>query len=389
MTIPDGLPDVSISKTLAVVGMSEEEAAHLRLLMRSCARELEHGWRWGDETGADLLIVDTDSFGGQMARTRARGAGVRCAVFSDRPVEDADLLLRRPLLRANVVEVLNQAGLGQVMHAGVDSHGTDFYTRDIGDARQHGDPPADADALPESGLDEALRPRPVELRGDEGTTAAADADARRDAPPAAAARQYTSLASQLADTEPHGLRAWLEEGLLRGPARITIGKAPSLVLDPKNKVAHATTGLRALEPYCHARWPLRDWQPLTTPELAEVRESTQSHSYARLLWLHVLVHSGGNLASHLDPGGSYRLKHWIEIDKDFAKHFRIASAMLQPMRLHEIAASSEASMADVFDFVNAGDAIGLIEWTPRVRRDEAVPAPTSFLGRLRRPFGKS
>ena len=382
---------VTRNPTLAVIGMSEDEAAHLRLLMRSVARELEHDWGWGDENGADLLIVDADSFAGQMARTRARGAGVRCVVFSDRPVEDADLLLRRPLQRANVVETLNRAGARPQPLATIAAHTTDFYTRDIGEAAHD---TVGAEALPSPGLDAVLRPEPVELRGRgeaSGHLAAAAtmyAGGGDAASPAALPKPPARPAGSLADAAPHDLREYLADGLLRGPARIILGKAPPLVLDPKNKVAHASSGLRALEPYCRARWSLRDWQPLTSAELAELRTSEQSHSYARLTWLHVLLHSGGRLASHLDPGGSYRLKHWTEIDKDFSKHFRIASAMLQPLRLHEIASASGAPMADVFDFINACDAVGLIEWTPRPRRnDDAKPAP-SLLGRLRNPFGR-
>ena len=60
--------------------------------------------------------------------------------------------------------------------------------------------------------------------------------------------------------------------------------------------------------------------------------------------------------------------------------------MLQPARLHQIAAASGASMADVFDVVNAYDAIGLIEWKPRAPRGGAPveePKP-GLLGRLRK-----
>ena len=70
----------------------------------------------------------------------------------------------------------------------------------------------------------------------------------------------------------------------------------------------------------------------------------------------------------------------IEIERDFSSYFRIASTMLQAARLHEIAASSGASMADVFDVVNAFDAIGLIEWQPRTPRGgEPVEEPKSGL----------
>jgi hypothetical protein len=111
--------------------------------------------------------------------------------------------------------------------------------------------------------------------------------------------------------------------------------------------------------------------------------------YVKLVWLYVLLHSEGRLARHLDPGGTYKLSRWIEIERDFADYFRIASTMLQPGRLHEIAAASNASMADVFDVVNAYDAIGLIEWQPRSPRAGTEPAEepkSTLLGRLRKSF---
>jgi hypothetical protein len=400
---------VSGARTIAIVGVSEMETAHLRLLLRSTEKELDHEWRWGAENDADLVVADVRSFAGQMARTRAQGSGVRCAVFSDAKVEGADLILRRPLQRANVIAVLNRAAEGRVRDPKVGANNADFYTRDLGEG-------ASAAILPELetrfhqpgsivGLDELLRPEPVELRGDhcwmppgESSVAASAASAGREVAveepartvaQANALRTYATRESMLADTAPRDLRAYLDVHLLQVPARFALPGAPALVLDPKNKVAHVAGGLSALAPYCRSRWRLCDWQSLTSAELAEVRETQPAQSYARLVWLHVLLLSGGQLASHLDPGGTYRLKHWVEIEKELSRYFRIASAMLQPLRLHEIAAAAAAPMADVFDLVNAYDAVGLIEWQPRARRNDDVDKkPTSLFGRLN-PFAKT
>ena len=387
---------MSRDKTLAVVGVSDAEAAHLRLLLRKNAHALDEAWRWGDETGADLIIVDPAAFSGQMARTRAQAAGVRCAVFSDEPVADADLVLSRPLTGANVVEVLNQAARPLVQRADIGTHGEDFYTRDLGEtAPVAGHEP---DSAPAAGLDALLRPEPMELRADPIPTSRRDPIAA--APPVAMdieiaaipadhaqARKYSTRAGMLADTTPRDLHSYLVEDPLNAPARFELPGVVPLVLDPKNRVAYGASSLHTLEPYCRARWRPCDWQPMTSSELAELRESQHAHAYTRLLWLHALVHSDGRLASHLDPGGTYRLKHWLEIDKDFGRYFRIASVLLQPARLHEIAAASEAPMADVFDLVNAYDAIGLIEWQPRRPREADPPAP-GLLQRLRKPFGR-
>ena len=376
---------MSNSRTIAVVGVSEQEVAHLRLLLRKCGDEIGQTWRWGDEDVADLVVVDVDAFAGQMARTRAQGAGIRCAVFSDRPVDGADLVLRRPLTRANVIDVLRQAATPAVARPDVGAHTDDFYTRDLGESVQAA--PANEPEVPEvpvAGLDEALQPQPLELRDMVGR----DAPSPR-APPAEPARKYATRESMLADTAPRELREYLDGTLLTMPARFALGGAPPLVLDPKNKVAHAPAALGALEPYCRAKWRLCDWQPLTGAELAEVRAEQQSHAYSRLVWLQVLVQSDGHLAKHLDPGGTYKIKHWIEIDKDLGRYFRIASAMLQPARLHEIAAAASAPMAEVFNLVNAHDAIGNIEWQPRARRQEAAPPAPSLMGRIKKPWGRS
>jgi hypothetical protein len=408
-------------KNIAVVGVSDEETAHLRLLMRRATSELSHKWKWGGESNADLLVVDPSSFSGQMARTRAQSGGIRCAIFSDDPsVADTELALHRPLKTANVVDVLNRAARMAERSEGIVADEQDFWFRDVGD-----DEPDDASAneplqgsAPDPhaapGLEELLRIDPVEVReaariktaldqnttvfGTAGPTARSEARGRdvpdvlsrgrADAPhePVPVRRAGTAL-----DMARHNLRVYLDGNLLGGPARVTLPDAPPLVLDPKLKVFHSSGRLASLEPYCRTALRPADWQTLTTAELNELRTIEPPQPYIKLVWLYVLLHSEGQLAKHLDPGGTYKLVRWIEIERDFADYFRIASTMLQPGRLHEIAAASHASMADVFDVVNAYDAIGLIEWQPRAPRGgEAVEAPKKgLLGRLKKSLKRS
>ena len=410
-------------KQIAVIGVSDEETAHLRLLMRKSDNDLSHRWRWGStESGADLVVVDPVSFAGQMARTRVQAAGLRCAIFSDEAVvAGADLVLQRPLKLANVIAVLNEAAGGTATRPeGMVSHKQDFYFHDTGDEALDPDdmtampavPDPSVDAAP--GLEELLRIDPVDVKeaarvkskldqdttvfGTGGPTARSDVrgreapdvfmKARAEGPsmPLSSLRRGT-----VTDTARHSLRVYLDTEVLGGPARVTLPDAPPLVLDPKQKMFHSPGRLSALEPYCRTALRHCDWQALTTAELAELRLAEPPQPYLRLIWLYVLVHSEGQLARHLDPGGTYRLVRWIEIERDLSAYFRIASTMLTPARLHEIAAASGASMSDVFDVVNAYDAIGLIEWQPRPRRggEDPVKEPTSFLQRLRKPFGKS
>ncbi|MBN8728131.1 MAG: hypothetical protein J0H15_10595 [Xanthomonadales bacterium] len=375
-------------KTIAAVGVSEEEEAHLRLLVRRCSAELDRRWTWADGENADLLVVDPGSFAGQMARTRALAGGARVAVFSDEDIEGAGLVLRRPLLRANVVELLNQVTRETVDAPAIGANTGDFYLRDLGEADAAG--PAATTESPAAGLDDLLRPLPDELRAAQHRPAASGSPAPAfptGAPVSEPGRSPSAAAppprgASLADAEPHRLRDWLGEGLLNAPARIALPGAPALVLDPKHRTAYAQAGLAALRPWCEAKWAARDWRPLTTSELAAIRSDHAAFAYERLVWLDVLHHSGGQLARRLDPGGTYRLTRWMEIDHDLGQHFRIASQMMKPLRLHEIAAASGAPMADVFDVVNAYDAIGLLEWQPRQRG--GGESGGSLLQRLRR-----
>jgi len=382
---------VSRPRILAVIGVSDEETAHLRLLMRKGLAGLDSEWQLGGEQGADLLIVDHDSLAGRMARARAQATGVRFAVFSDAPVDDADLVLARPLRTANLRDVLNRASGGQASSA-IGANTADFYTRDLGD---EGGQAADSVAgeVAAHGLDDLLRPSPIELRTP--AVPLPEAGLGHAVPPprtpadVARARARTTSDGLLADTTPHDLRAYLDQDLLRMPARFALPGMAPLVLDPKNKVAHVEAGIATLEAYCRARWRPCDWESVTSSELSALRAKAPAQPYSRLVWLYVLLHSGGQLARHLDPGGTYRLVQWTEIDRELGRYFRVATALLQPLRLHEIAAASGAPMADVFDVVNAYDAIDLIEWKPRARRDDGQPTPSSLLSKLRNPFGKS
>jgi len=362
--------------------MGEPELAHLRLLLRACAKELRAAWRFGDENSPDLLIVDPSHFAGEMAWTRARGAGIRCAVFTDKSAADADLVLQRPLQRAALVELLNRVSADEP-RTDVRPADEAFYVRDLGIGMVE---PRFADDIA-PGLDDALRAEPKELRGEAGTETvrpAVEAPARRvpDAPPM---RVWASRENMLEETASRPMREYLGGELLRGPSRVVLGDAPPLVFDPKHRVAYIGGGLHNAEAYARARWRLCDWVPLKSSELAHAREAFEALPYSKLVWLDVLLHSGGHLARHLDPKASFRLVQWVEVDANYGWVFRIASAMLQPMRLHEIAAASNASMADVFDVVNAYDAIGLIE-SRRAGPDDGERPGRSLFGRVRGSF---
>ncbi|MGH8042933.1 MAG: hypothetical protein ACREPN_12935, partial [Rudaea sp.] len=88
---------MAIEKYLAVIGLSEEETAHLRLLLRKISGELKQNWRWGTEENADLVVVNPAELAGQIARNRAFSGGRRCAVFdNDEALRSGEIRLHKP-----------------------------------------------------------------------------------------------------------------------------------------------------------------------------------------------------------------------------------------------------------------------------------------------------
>lgn len=413
-------------KTIAAVGASDEDVAHLRLLMRKAASDLVDHWRWGSEVGADLVVVDVGEFSGQMARVRAQTSGIRVALLCDVGTDpEGDLALHRPLRAKNVVDVLNQVTVAvevaseivpqkQDFFFGVEPEPTSVVPRAILDPHDAFDAKAPLKRDVAVGLDELIRGDPmldpfansrapmsqddsVGVEDTHGSSRRSEARAEREPerkPNAAQAVRNLLPPSKRSlgeDRTPHPLRAYLSGDLLGGPAQIAWADQAVLTLDPKNQVFHCEKSLGTLEVYCREPPRRTDWRILTGGEIGHIRESQPAQPYARLVWLDVMLKSGGKLATHLDPGGTYQLTRWLEIRRDYPRLSRISTVMMQPLRLHEIVAASGAEMGDVFDVVNAYEAIGWLQWTPRPPRHVANPTDTGLSGlmnRLRKPFGR-
>jgi len=389
---------VERERVVEFVSGTDEERAHLRLLLRILADRLLVRWRWGTEDTADLLLVDQSQLGGEMARTRAIESGVRCVMVTSTPgAVHGDLLLPRPFKADDLRQVLDAASEASKIGVSTIEQGAGFFDepehtesntdwqsglRDFdfdADAPTWCSPPGvdEAQALfrrdPSSNKPSTLMPDPLDPRtaiewtgeageraqlrigridgsGVESLSTNIDPALRRFAP---------------RDDTWHHLIDFLHDAKMGGPSRIAPPNLPALVLDPKEHVFHTAGNLPSLEPYCRLMMKRSYWVPLTNGGLAGVRESQPAQPYHRLRWLAALLKGDGHLARHLDPGGVYRLRRWLKIAQDYPRAYRISATMLRPARLHEIAAASAMPMAEVFDVVNAWDAIGYLECQPR------------------------
>ena len=142
---------------------------------------------------------------------------------------------------------------------------------------------------------------------------------------------------------------------------------------------------------------LADFQPLDEAAWASERAALgDAQPLSRLVWFGGLLAGKGTLAPGYDPEARYQLLKWPQTEREFPKHFRIATAMMKgPATLPEIAEASGVPLADVTDFVNASLATGFAEPLPRAgargRTAEAqrpVRSPARTLTRAQRLNGK-
>jgi hypothetical protein len=402
------------------IGPSDEDRAHLRLLMRKLGGTLVSRWHWGEEHRADALFIDPATLAGQMARTRAQEGGVRGILLDEvAAAAPSETVLRRPFRADALRVVLDRVAslrIGDASAAPITAQpavalvfepqsleadaGLLAPTGLVRSAATREPSHDDAESLfrraPLGMCDSGPRALPS-LSGAsvEPWTAPTQRSMFRGAPEPASTMDAVPKPTARRPNSGSGvsLREFLDGDLLGGPSRIVREGLPSLSLDPKERVFHADAPLAALKPYLQMALRSADWRPLTSTQLRQLRELAPARDYLHLRWLDRLHAAGGQLPRHLDPGGSYLLTAPFEVAADFPAQQRIVRALARPIRLHELAATAAVRMVDVFDAVAALDGIGIIECRPRERlrrpNDPPPPAPGGFLARALASISRS
>lgn len=205
----------------------------------------------------------------------------------------------------------------------------------------------------------------------------AQAPAAAPAPPPAATSPPPAPATAPPPSSGAGLVDWLRPGALSGRARLQRGGAPALFIDFIGRQYFGPATLKPLAAYFESQIAMREFEQLDDAGWqTAVGALGEPQSMTRLLWLGGLLAGGGSLLPGLDPGGRYLLNKWPQTEREYPRHFRIATAMMKgPQTIAEIAAGSGSPPEDVADFINANLATGFAE-----------PAPGGgggLLGRLR------
>ena len=328
---------MSTTRTIAITGASEQDVARIASLLEKHRGKLSTPWENGEAAHADLLVVDIESMYGQMdwLRARSRGRLVVAYTSAAEPVEP-EFSLRKPAVSSDLVALLNR------------------ISENMGSGKLEAAPmrPANAESY-----EAAHAPEPVVRLAD-----------RKPAASGAEPKPIAAVVEAPAEIKVVHPETYRVDELLSvldandGPVRLVHEGLPSIIIDPARQRWYAGVALKALWDW--AKLPLRRSEliHLNAAEFAAATEILPAQPYPRLVWFAHLARSEGQLDAGLPADGRYRLTRWPQVEREFPKHFRIATAMMSGSgTIEDIAAQSKAGASDVVEFVNAYNALGYVD----------------------------
>src|SRR3546814_850531 len=170
--------------------------------------------------------------------------------------------------------------------------------------------------------------------------------------------------------------------LLDRRVRYRSGDGSALLIDPSARSYHGPAALKSLAAGLKGTVQRTDFEDIDDAAWAsESAKAGDAQPLQRLQWLDALVAGSGELLPGYDPDGCYKLNKWPQTEREYPRHFRIATAMMKgPATLAEIAGASGMPVADVADFVNASLATGVADIAPNPPPEPAEPPPPTAMG---------
>ena len=371
---------------LGTTGMDGVTEAAVKAAFDEANAQTGGRWILAEADHADYVVIDMDSLYGPMSWLRLHAAGKKVIGLTSAERTQTDHRLPRPVSGSDMAVLLTElaidqpepspAGSGEAAVAGIEAPPSASTPA-----------PAPADSLPPP---QAVVPDLTEAAPDPAPALApAPANARDPAPlPAPEPAPQPELPPEPEPARPdRPLHAWLIGEELSQPSRLQRDGAPTLWIDPVNRTWHGPATLKAVAAHFEGTWQREDFH---TPDPGEWNREAEAAGPAqplsRLHWMGGLVTGRGELLPGLDPDGQYRLRKWPQTEREYPKHFRIATAMMKgPASVSEVAEASGVAREDVCDFVNANLATGYAEFVPPPAPEPEAPPPkpSGLFGRMR------
>ena len=371
-----------MTQSIGITGMDPQTGAALTMALEQANIQLGGAWRIVGDQDADYVFVDMDSMYGPMSWIRLHAAGKRVIGVTSASRSQTDFHLAKPF-DARSVEALLQ----DMTQAPATSEESAFEQEAATAAFEIPEPvvvpasatpaPAPTDQLPEeivSPIDEERAPAMVEPVVAIPTSAPT--------PPEPAP---TPVPAEAASGREPTFVDWLAPGKLSGRFRYQRGNGPLLLIDADTRQYHGPAALKSLADTVSGTVQRQDFAPVSAANWHdEAKAAGEAQPLARLQWYAGLVAGHGMLLPGYDPLAKYRLGKWPQTEREFPKHFRIATVMMKaPATLAEIAEASGVPAAEVTDFVNANLATGYAEPWQESAPEPEPQKPGGLFGRLR------
>lgn len=370
--------------TFGLTGMDAVTEASLKAAFAEASMRLGGRWPLVSEQDASHVIVDMDSMYGPMSWLRLHGAGKIVIGLTSSSRTQTDFRLGKPFSADSVARLLQEISPAET-------------------SAPHGITPA---PTPQDQLPEEI-PAPVgeeiaapDQRSSAAVAATLDTPATAPAPgveapsaapaapsataPTAAFRVNGMPAARPAATpRKRTLIDWLAPGQLPGRVRLR-RDGVGILLDPDQQLYFGPATLKPLTSHVESVLEAGDFTPVDAATWSsETSVLGQPQPLARLLWFCALQAGKGRLMPGFDPSARYRLLKWPQTEREFPKHFRIATAMMKgPATLEEVSTSCSVTVEEVADFVNANLATGYAE-PERETEPQADSQKSGLFGRLR------
>lgn len=316
------------SATLCFSGFSRDELAQVQQLFELANTGLGRGWSLAPESEAQVLVIDMDSMYGHMTWLKAASGGKTTVGMTAGDRCETDFLLKRPVDQRSLRDLLLQISEGR--------------------GQAHSPSPEPAAALADA--------EPAEP-GQEDAPAS-----ERPSADYIAAITTGKMAALPANAQPH--QPAISDLLARvtGPTRVQVAGAPDLLLDPASQTYAGSATLKPLLPYVEAVIDASGAVPAEMSEFDRAKlTSGGAQPFMRLLWLCGLTVGKGHLLPGFTEARKFFLTKWPQIEREFPKHFRLATVMMKgPAFVKDIAETSGVSAAEVIDFINAGLVTGAV-----------------------------
>ncbi len=391
-----------MARTLGFTGMDSATESALQAAFTRANAELGAQWRLLPDSDADYVIVDMDSMYGPMSWLRLHASGKQVIGLTNAPRTQTHFRLAQP----------------------VDSDGFKALLREI-DAASGAEPsamnarpeapitpapasPADTDAPVPAGMTPA--PQPFDQLPEELPRTLAEEDANSadplsvpaagitvpasHEPPSAAVAQVVPAAPSIephvpaspsaGQNAPKSLADWLRPGQLHGRMRFERAGI-TVLIDADQQQYFGPANLKPLAPLFDGPAERDDFRPVDSGEWTTQSAALGSpQPLVRLAWYGALLAGKGRLGPGHEADARYQLLKWPQTEREFPKHFRIATAMMKgPITLAELAQASAVALEEVTDFVNANLVTGFAERYRESSPDSDNAKGAGLFGRLR------